>query len=281
MNCLEPITLNKLMSDGVRRRITVPCGKCILCEKKRANDFARRAVDELQFWNESCVVTLTYNDAHLPPNGLKRRDVQLFSKRLRKYLGDVNVKIYGCGEYGDLNGRPHYHLIIYGWCPKDLVFRYIKKGRKHYISDVLQRLWSVYKGNDHYNRPIFDPIGYCDVCKVVDIKTCFYCAKYLQKRAEAYLPADYPHSFMITPREGLGKRAVNNNMLKQAMLGGTMYRNGKKVPIPRYYRNQLVKQFGEWVGDWFRIRFLKSQMIYKKDDEVKRARIEEFDKLLR
>lgn len=276
MKCLYPLTFMKTMSDGVKRRITVPCGKCLACEQKRASQFAQRAIDELQFWDTACVVTLTYNDEHLPENSwLCRRDVQLFAKRLRKSLGDDHpIRIYGCGEYGSKKGRPHYHLIIYGWSPSDCDFHFVKRGRKHYLSATVERLWSVYKGNTSDNKPIFEPIGYCDVCLVVDEKTCFYCAKYLQKRVQSYMP-DAPNAFMITPREGLGKRAISDKMLS-----GSMYRNGRKLGLPRYYRQKLA-QAHPWFADWCRMEFLRHSSIYKEFDEKDYIKRDSFDRMLR
>ncbi len=74
-------------------------------------------------------MTLTYDDEHLPINDyvdsdgvihgkptLRKRDVQLFLKRLRKnYKYDNHIKYFCCGEYGGKTFRPHYHLIIFGF----------------------------------------------------------------------------------------------------------------------------------------------------------------------
>lgn len=60
---------------------------------------------------ENCFVTLTYDDAHYHPS-LNYRDFQLFMYRLRRRLGPT--RFFMCGEYGDLNGRPHFHAILFG-----------------------------------------------------------------------------------------------------------------------------------------------------------------------
>lgn len=53
---------------------------------------------------------------------LCKRDLQLFIKRLRKYLyikgKTINydfgkIRYYACGEYGPVHFRPHYHLILW------------------------------------------------------------------------------------------------------------------------------------------------------------------------
>lgn len=44
---------------------------------------------------------------------LRKRDLQLFIKRLRIYLPDYDIRYFACGEYGPDKFRPHFHLLIY------------------------------------------------------------------------------------------------------------------------------------------------------------------------
>ena len=70
---------------------------------------------------------LNYSDKHIPVTSnvtqdgevktvmtLKRRDVQLFMKRLRdkQPKSCAKIKYYCAGEYGGRTRRPHYHLIL-------------------------------------------------------------------------------------------------------------------------------------------------------------------------
>lgn len=66
--------------------------------------------------------TLTYDERHVPKDGsLSKRDHQLFLKKLRQRLLPVRVRYYLAGEYGEENGRPHYHFLLFGFRPRDLV----------------------------------------------------------------------------------------------------------------------------------------------------------------
>lgn len=47
---------------------------------------------------------------------LRKYDLQLFFKRLRKHLSkfsDEKVRYFACGEYGPVHFRPHYHFLLF------------------------------------------------------------------------------------------------------------------------------------------------------------------------
>lgn len=51
---------------------------------------------------------------------LRKRDVQLFLKRLRKYIfkrTNEKIRVFYCGEYGPVHFRPHFHLLL--WFDKE------------------------------------------------------------------------------------------------------------------------------------------------------------------
>lgn len=91
---------------------------------------------------ENCYVTLTYNNENLPRDrGLHHEHFQLFMKRLRHHA-DPGLKYYMCGEYGDSDGRPHYHALFFGFDPSDRKFySRNKNGDNLYTSRFLEHLW--------------------------------------------------------------------------------------------------------------------------------------------
>jgi hypothetical protein len=97
--------------------VVVPCGQCLGCRLDKANDWAIRCVHEAKLHLHNCFITLTYNDDCLPADGsLHREHLQLFFKRLRRYLDyhdNSKIRFLCCGEYGDLNRRPHYHILCF------------------------------------------------------------------------------------------------------------------------------------------------------------------------
>lgn len=69
---------------------------------------------------DSSFVTLTYDEEHIPDCGsLRKRDLQLFIKRLRFNLHPRKIRYYASGEYGEERGRPHYHLALFGVNPEE------------------------------------------------------------------------------------------------------------------------------------------------------------------
>ena len=116
----------ELHSDRYRP-IEIPCGKCVLCRRARAEQIAIRAMFEMKgydFLQDHAFVTLTVSDDRMhevfPGSRLQHRPFQLFMKRLRKR--GIDVRYLMCGEYGERTHRPHYHCILFGWFPSDSYF---------------------------------------------------------------------------------------------------------------------------------------------------------------
>lgn len=113
--CITPFYVNTLLE----KNIPVPCGKCPPCKARRASGWSFRLMQEEKNASSAHFITLTYDTDFVPitQNGfmsLRKRDIQLFFKRLRKqHSSDVQIKYYCVGEYGTRTKRPHYHIILF------------------------------------------------------------------------------------------------------------------------------------------------------------------------
>ena len=156
------------------RMVSVPCGKCLVCRANNAQSWALRVMHEAQYVSSACFVTLTYDPAFCPKDySLKKKDVQDFMKRLRRQLeyhklGAIRSYLV-VGEYGSKRQRPHYHLLLLGWSPNDLVFfKYSYSGEPLYTSAFLESVWQK---------------GFCPVGTVKD-NAAAYVARYGRKLFE-------------------------------------------------------------------------------------------------
>lgn len=94
-------------------RQPVPCGKCENCVKNRKQMWTGKLVAEAETSMSVAFLTLTYAKE---PESFVYRDVQLMLKRYRKHMAAkhrTRVRFFCVGERGDVNGRIHWHLILF------------------------------------------------------------------------------------------------------------------------------------------------------------------------
>ena len=148
--------------DSIEKLVNIPCGQCLGCKGQVQRDWALRSYHEATLhesdWMDSktrvvtklpnsCVLTLTYDQDHLPIGGaLCHDDFQRFMKRLREFrtrvLGlDSPLRYFMCGEYGK-KGRPHFHCVLYGHTFHDTYECRLADGKIVRMSYSLDRLWS-------------------------------------------------------------------------------------------------------------------------------------------
>lgn len=184
--------------------IQVPCGQCIGCLLERSRVWAMRCVFESQLHDNNCFVTLTYRDERNDGN-LHKDHFQKFMKRLRKKFVGVDVRYFMCGEYGDLESRPHYHACLFGLDFVDRQLLKDDKGHRLYISPTLTDLWIDPEGEElpmpsnwigHYNPKSY---GMCTIGDVT-FDSASYVARYTLKKLEK-LTADERYKVMVADTE--------------------------------------------------------------------------------
>jgi hypothetical protein len=225
-------------------RINLPCGQCVLCRLERSRQWALRIMHESDLYNFNSFITLTYDEENLPLDGsLRKSHFQKFMKRLRervsrnpeKYLTDPTkpLRFYMCGEYGDINGRPHYHAIIFNldFNDKELIH---DNGQDNQLfsSDSLSTIWTH---------------GLCSVGNVT-FESAAYVARYIMKKVTGDLADDHysrvdPYTgeyFKILPeytdmsrRPGIGKDWYDQ--FKGDLKKDFITHKGVKMKPPKYY----------------------------------------------
>lgn len=121
----SPVKFNPPLGTA---NLAISCGQCVLCRLERSRQWALRIeAHRLCFPAEQChFLTLTYDDAHLPPrvgdrHTLVPKDLTDFWKRLRKRFPSSKMSYFACGEYGSRTLRPHYHACVFGLNLVDLI----------------------------------------------------------------------------------------------------------------------------------------------------------------
>ncbi len=71
----------KLFEMGYFDYYETGCGKCEICQVEKSKEWSTKGYCESQIWQNSCFLTLTYNNLHLPADRkLRRSDIQKFWK---------------------------------------------------------------------------------------------------------------------------------------------------------------------------------------------------------
>lgn len=247
--------------------VLLSCGKCVECLQRQADMWAFRCMCEAKQYEFNCMITLTYNDFFLPAGGsLQRRDLTLFLKRLRERISPVKIRVFYCGEYGSKGMRPHYHVIVFGWKPHDLVFLKSDNGVPLYRSRYLEEIWS---------REIMDecgvnkryPMGFVSAGDVT-YRSARYCAKYLQKLV--HYPDHLVKPFVgMSNRPGIGACAISPEMLVNGI-----WVDGKNIPIPRYFLKKLEENHD--LTEWKQHRQDVAKLIQSVTDPYLKFRHEKF-----
>ena len=149
------------------------CRKCSECLRRRRWKWYFKALRELDTWERTWFVTLTF--ATIPEHPFE--EVQKWLKRLRK-SHPSKIKYLCTTEYGSENGRLHYHLLVHceeslkrrdvesKWnsgfstaklVQKPVVYDAVTKRRKHnkaisYVTKYLLKSNQKLRSSQHYGK---------------------------------------------------------------------------------------------------------------------------------
>ncbi len=288
--CFTP-DLSPYREKSVREFIEVPCGDCIACRLNYSRNWADRCMLELEYCDSAYFATITYSDFWVPRSNyiasdtgevlealtLRKRDFQLFMKRLRKKFSDQKIRFFACGEYGSETFRPHYHAIIFGLKLDDLQVYKRERGFTYYNSPSLQDCWSrtvdledLYDGDSLLgfdevpddssefsnirgdNTPLRLPIGHIVVSEVT-WETCAYTARYVMKKLKGP-EADFYAKHCIEPpftlmsrKPGIARQYYDDHpdVFKNAYINVSTPTGGRKIRPPKYYEKLYDLDFPE------------------------------------
>lgn len=225
--------------------IACGCGSCKPCLVNRRRLWSSRIMLESLNYENNAFVTLTYSPEKMPPSGsLVPSDVQLWLKRLRERIFPETVRYFLAGEYGDKEGRPHYHVALFG-------FASCERGRtEHRLKsccarcDLVARSWGL---------------GGVDVGEL-NQQTAQYVAGYvvkkMTKKDDPRLLGRYPEFIRMSLKPGIGALSLqpladacksSAYALKLAIDGDvppSLLQGKKSMPLGRYLRRKLREKIG-------------------------------------
>lgn len=253
--------------------VTVACGQCIGCRLERARQWQVRLMHEANLHELKCFITLTYDDEHLPyGQTLVKNDFQTFMRRLRKEHAKNNnnakIRFFHCGEYGEKNGRPHYHAILFG-------IHFADK-RKHstneqgdtlYTSETLSRIWGK---------------GHC-LIGAVSAETCGYTARYILKKVTGKQAKEHYQYIVPETGEVIHKQPEYITMSLKPGIGYGWYERFKtdvfpadrvvqkgKEQLPPSYYTRLLEKEDEQTLKKIKLKRLTRAAKYKADQTPER-----------
>lgn len=214
------------------------CGRCIGCRIQTAESWVVRCVHESRMHKWNSVVTLTYDPKFVPYQGqLVYSHFQKFVRKARRKLGPFSY--YGCGEYGDISERPHFHACLFGLrFPDRKYFKRAGDGSNLYTSAVLSDLW----GKGH--------------CTVGDFssKSAAYVARYVVKKVTGERASSHyeridtltgevfqlePEFNMMSLKPAIGKRFWDKYKEELLVRDGCIV-DGKAKRVPKTYDRWLT-----------------------------------------
>lgn len=268
MSCFYPL---RVEVPG-RKNVKVACGRCRGCRFDYSKDWALRCVHEASMFEENCFITLTYNDGHLPADrSVAPAEMQGFMKRLRKAIEPQKVRFFGVGEYGEKLGRPHYHLLLFGFDFPDKVLLYVQEnpqtGRistnssyRVESSALLNVLWG--KGYTYIGRVNYQSAGYCARYAVKKIGG---------EKAKDHYKGLHPEFCLMSRHPGIGATWFKKYLTDVFPKDYTTF-DGKRFRPCRYYDEKLKR------ANWEMFESVKAERLSRVKDEdiIRRKALEKY-----
>ena len=223
----------ELASDS--RFIRCSCKQCIGCRLENSRQWAVRAVHEARSSSSAYFVTCTFDDYHLPRDkSLSKKFHQTFMKNLRREYGS-GIRFLGCGEYGELHGRPHYHYILFNIDFDDKIFRFRTDGYNTYTSSRFAKVWK-------YGMHLIGEFSF---------DSAAYVARYIVKKqtgkdAPSHYKGRIPEFMVASNRPGIGAKWLEDHG-EECYSNDYVVINGKRcVLLVIMIRNSMKRILTGW-----------------------------------
>jgi len=250
MSCYSPLRgycsktgawVSKKPTDCAPKKMNVRCGQCMGCRYDKAAHWAARIMHEASQYDYNLFITLTYDEDHYPQQGsLHKPHLQKFIKRLRDHLGYGRIRYYACGEYGDKDERPHYHLCAFNLQFEDQQLYSYNNGYPLFTSETLEKIWG--QGFAPFGQLTYESAAYTSRYTLKKVTGAKAHDHYL--RCDEYGVAYWlePEFTLMSRRPGIGSAWIDKYIddvypSDEIPIVG----KGNMKGVPRYYDQALEK----------------------------------------
>lgn len=285
------IEKDRYFFTGYTKSEIIPCGNCIGCRLDYSRRWANRGYLEAQTSHDTWFVTLTHDDEHhfipeeiilsdtgkiIIPNENEKIDgitfteieeiewkgclipqeMVTFMKSLRQIMKREykvdGIRFILCGEYGTINKREHYHLILYN-CPLPPETFYNPridwKHEVYYQNTIIERAWSREESINGKKKLIQK--GIINICEA-NWNTIAYVARYITKKVNGKeselhyaVQGEVKEFFRTSRNKGIGydyyiqnkEKIYKNDKIMIVNHSGTHY-----TTPPKYYDDMYEKE---------------------------------------
>lgn len=219
-------------------QIKIACGRCHGCRLSRSYQWSIRITHEAQLHKENSFITLTIDDEKIKDNEylaitLNYEEIKKFYKKLRK---KYKIRHFTAGEYGEKNGRAHYHACIFGkdWKNEKDTYRIDKNmwGNK-----TLDKIWGYGKvGIAELNQTTAAYVARYNMKKITGRNAKQHYEVIIAETGE--IIEREPEMLHMSCRPAIGLDWLR--MYWQDVKDGMVVMNGKRIIAPKYYRKYLA-----------------------------------------
>ena len=307
--CISPNSLKIPVSwkgFSASKVVSVPCGHCYECVRKRKLDWEIRLTVESSASAHTFFGMLTYSDEFYHSD-VDRNEIAYYIKRLRynldKYYPGATLKYFLVSELGELKDRLHYHVLYFvsseftdthrefeelcklSWVKKVPLSQESIDYRKRCFKSWCKRFKPNNQINDFleyrkWSRRRFDDIsiGFA-TCQMLRggsaVGSIHYACKYIQKQYNRMFYSRLGYNAWIKHMIDEGKFEYNfegTTICKTHLLDyPTFPVRGKHYPVPKRW---LINSIGGYMTKYFSCKL--AQKYSTKDKEVDNTRLERF-----
>lgn len=193
---------------------------------------------EAKLHQENVFVTLTYNDENLPKDlSVRPAEISRYVKQLRNF--GFTFRYFAVGEYGDIGGRPHYHVAQFGFPSCHWGLTRVRK-RCCDVCEAVERAW----GRGKIQVGSLEPNSMAYVAGYINKKMTRETDPRLEGRRPEFARMSKRPAIGLMMMHEVASTLMEHGRDKDVDVPVVLEHGGKKWPLSRYLRRKLRTMIG-------------------------------------